>query len=1394
MITDKLSNWLRYSGKGLENVMDEVDNGLLHPFGQGDLFDLAGIGVWVFGPHGETLSVNDVLAGRLGYSREEILLLPSTVFTGGRMLELISSNMRRRRQGIAESYDARLLHRDGSDVWFRISSVPKFSQSGEFLGATCFLTDISSQKKSERKLRESEDRHRSIMETISDGYYEADLRGNLVMANGALARIYRSVLGTEIIGQNYRELIDAEYIEAIREAFKSVFYTKQPCTGVRCRLTGLGGAHKWLDISVSPILSDSNRVKGFLGIVHDVTENVESRETLRQSEERYRTILETIQDGYYECDLSGKLLFCNEAFAHIHGASRKELFSINYLDYVTPETAKSIYQAFNQVYRTGEPLPFFEFDMINEDGTTRYLEESVSLIRDAEGKAIGFRGIVRNTTERHRAEEQRRELEERFRTIANNAPVMIWMSRPDKMCDFFNQRWLEFTGRTLEEEWGNGWMDDIHPDDLEQVTGICSSGFHARKPFKMEYRMLRHDGIYRWVQDEGIPRYTVDGDFAGFIGCCLDITELKEAEEALRQSEARYRTILENIHEGYYETDLAGRLTFVNDGLVKMFASSKKKLLGLNMMQFADAENSRRLRDAAQWVRGTKQAKPSVTYEITMSSGAKRNADISLAPIIDDHGHVTGYRGIIRDITERKAAEEALRENEALLRTVINSNPDWIFIKDLNHRYKLVNHSYANSLNIESEDFVGKNDLELGFPEEQVKGSAEKGIRGFWADDLEVFTTGATKFIEEPVNIEGETRLFNTVKVPLRADNGEVWGVLGVARDVTELKLAESALRASEERFAKAFSASPEPMCLVTLDQGQFLHINDAWEQCFGLKREDLIGRTTTDLNLTPYPMSREKFVDWIKRDGGIRDWEFSTPAKDGQIHTFLISIELIELEGQQVMLSVSKDITERKNIEKHLRASEERFAKAFNASPQPMAILELPSRKYANVNDALLQNSGWTREEMIGRTPTELKVWADPEDASQIENLINEQGFIRDVETSFLTRQREVRDFLYSAEQIVFNGQPHLLVVANDITERKRAEKALRDSEERYRILFEHGFAGISRSSSDGRLIDFNDALAQMFGFQTREELLRFSALQFYFDDTERRRMIEALRKHGSVRNVEKLMKRRDGKEIWTLSNVTVHEHCEDGTLIWDSVVLDITERKLIEQELKESHEQLRAFSARLEKVREEERLHLSREIHDNLGQALTGLKLDFSWLDKHLARSSDEGLRFKTESKLKEIAVLLEETIQTVRDIATKMRPGILDTLGLRAAIDWLSREFERRTGIKCKLDLCPEPKGLSSLQAIALYRIFQEILTNIIRHARATEVNIGLAVENEQIMLTVKDNGIGITEEQSRNTMSLGLLGMRERALNFDGNVTINGQPGAGTAVFVMMPIEK
>ncbi len=353
-------------------------------------------------------------------------------------------------------------------------------------------------------------------------------------------------------------------------------------------------------------------------------------------------------------------------------------------------------------------------------------------------------------------------------------------------------------------------------------------------------------------------------------------------------------------------------------------------------------------------------------------------------------------------------------------------------------------------------------------------------------------------------------------------------------------------------------------------------------------------------------------------------------------------------------------------------------------------------------------------------------------------------------------------------------------------MTERRQAEEALRESEARLRRLVESNLIGIILADTTGRVIDANDAFLKMVGY-TREDLLAGNMRWSEMTPPEYLPLsLEALRQlqeTGAVAPFEKEYLRKDGSRVPVLLGVAMLEGSEQETVAF---VIDLTERK-------QAEEQLRALTARLQNIREEERTRIAREVHDELGQALTGLKMDLSWIINRLPQAGDKKVSRLIEDRSKGMFDLIAKTIKTVRKISSDLRPGVLDDLGLVAAIEWQANDFQNRTGIRCKFDAAVEHIELDREVSTAVFRIFQETLTNVARHADATRVEIKLNRSNGNLVLEVTDNGKGITKQDIAGKKSLGLLGMRERAHIVGGEVTLRGARNKGTTVIVEVPIE-
>jgi len=323
------------------------------------------------------------------------------------------------------------------------------------------------------------------------------------------------------------------------------------------------------------------------------------------------------------------------------------------------------------------------------------------------------------------------------------------------------------------------------------------------------------------------------------------------------------------------------------------------------------------------------------------------------------------------------------------------------------------------------------------------------------------------------------------------------------------------------------------------------------------------------------------------------------------------------------------------------------------------------------------------------------------------------------------------------------------------------------------------------------------SESFSKLFGY-TSQEMYPVSfawnnAMQNIHPE-DRDRMMATARKTidggGKMWAVEYRYRRKDGSYAWVEGHGYVIRDETGQALRAIGCATDITARKLAEERLDRSHRQLRALSARLESLREEERRRIAREIHDELGQMLTGLKMDLRWAEKHLARENSKTLN-PVLDKIVEAGELASATIGSVQRIARELRPDVLDDLGLAAALKHEAARWQNRTGIACQLSAPEPPLSPSPDVATTVFRIFQEALTNVARHAEATEVQVALREEDAQIVLRVADNGKGIRPADLEGTKSLGLLGMKERAQAFGGEVTFQNQAPRGTIVTLRLP---
>ena len=389
-------------------------------------------------------------------------------------------------------------------------------------------------KQMEAELRESEEKYRNILENIEDGYFEVDRAGDFTYFNTSLCRIL-GYSREEMSVMNYKVLTDAENVKNVFQAFNEIYVTGIPSKGFEWEAIRKDGAKRCVEVSVSLIVKPGEKPTRFRGIARDITDRKQAEGKLLESEEKYRNILESIEDGYFEVDISGNFTFFNNSVCRILENTRAELMGMNNRKYTDKENSQILYQAFNKVFRTEEPSTGVDYEIIRKDGTKLYIQSSVSLIRNTSGHPIGFRGIMRNITERKQAQEALQASAERYRRIVETSSEGIWILNEEGRTTFVNKRIADMLGDAPEEMLGkrvNSFMFEEDLEDHELRTDLRRRGLEE----VFERRFRRKDGTTIWNIVSSSPLLDSQGRFTGSFAMFTDITERKRAEEKLQDT------------------------------------------------------------------------------------------------------------------------------------------------------------------------------------------------------------------------------------------------------------------------------------------------------------------------------------------------------------------------------------------------------------------------------------------------------------------------------------------------------------------------------------------------------------------------------------------------------------------------------------------------------------------------------------------------------------------------------------------------------------------------------------------------------------------------------------------------------------------------------------------
>jgi PAS domain S-box-containing protein len=648
-------------------------------------------------------------------------------------------------------------------------------------------------------------------------------------------------------------------------------------------------------------------------------------------------------------------------------------------------------------------------------------------------------------------------------------------------------------------------------------------------------------------------------------------------QEAMLEAEWKLRNIVEHSTNLFYMHTVDNILTYVSPQSRQFFDCEPEEALVRWTEFITDNPVNRAAIDATQRAIDTGQRQPPYQVECIGKTGRKIWVEANETPVVEK-GKTVAIVGSLTDITERKKAEDALRFSEERYRALFRDNPTMIVTLDAELTMLSVNPVCVSQLGFTIDELEGQSVLKL-----------------FHEDDRPALTEQLRLCLQNPDQVHRwQFRKIRKDGVLLWVDesaqavydlNGAL-NILVVCQDITERKQAEEALRESENKFSKAFQATPSVLVIASLADGRYIEVNEAFELAMGYSRDEVLGCSSLKFNIWQNREDRAMVLRMLAEGKKVRDLEIGFRSKSGAIIVGLYSAEIIEIGAEQCLLSLVNDITARKKAEEELRHSEERYRLLYNDTPVMLHSIDHDGR-LVGVSNYWLETLGYARIEVLGRPLTEFLTPASRSYATEV--VFPEffrTGSCKEVPYQIVKKNGEMLDVNLSAiaERDSEGKVVRSLAVMVDVTERNRAEEALRKSEKKFLTVFHAvpAILGIT-TPAEGRFVDVNETCMRILGYQ-RDEVIGYTALELgiWERQADRERALKALEEHGTVRDIEISLRGKTGENFVGLMSAEFIEIDDERYIL--SMINDITERKRMEEEIKRLNTDLAARAVELE------------------------------------------------------------------------------------------------------------------------------------------------------------------------------------------------------------------
>jgi PAS domain S-box-containing protein len=1125
----------------------------------------------------------------------------------------------------------------GKFGWASQTTGPLFNFEGEVIGAIATVHDVTTRKKAEEDLRFSEEKFRSITEQINDYISISDVNGIIFYASPASKTMFQYE-PNEMTGHHFMDFIDEAYLQKAVDAFQNGISEKRKAVNLELRLKRKDGSTFFGELNGGKIeFGDETRV---LVVVHDITERKKAEMALELTKQSYVDIINSVSEAIYVLDENATFIDINKGAREMFQLSNEELIGKKPTAVAAPglNNLKRIQKLLQSVFKTSVPATF-EFWAVRKNGEIFPKEVIVNKGRYFEKDVLV--ATARDTTERKAAQHEIDKIGKHYQALIENAPDGIVLISADNQYKYASPSARRIFGYAPTEEFLKQPNDFIHPDDLNEVLlNLSKILANPTLVSTIEYRILNKTGNWKWIETT-FTNLLADPTVAAIVLNFRDITERKSAEKALQSSEEKYRSITENISDVVWISDLNFNLSYISPSASKMYRTSESELILLYKLEKRFPPDSiviiqkRLAEELGRENDPTWDKKRIIIAEMEhyRADGSTFMAEMRLSFLRDEYENIIGFQGLTRDITERIAAENALKRSEEKYRQITENISDVVWTSDLQFNLNFISSSVEKMIGETAEKHLYRSVREKFSPSSLAKIVSEFNLEFEKEKDPNIKKDRIQTIEVEHYRADGSIFWAEMRMSFLRDEASNITGLLGVTRDISERKQAEMQINKLNDCFLTFGSNPKENINQLVKVCGELFNGTCAVYNRLKEGKISIFGswNIPENIELTVHQQGNicakviHEKSDNIQIFRNLKNSEFAATdpnilqmgidtcigktVKFGKDNAAALCVlfendyspSKNEIHLLEIIASAIGVEEERMQVQKVLEVSEEKYRTIIEYSNDWIWMLD-KNGYFTFINKTIEKATELNAEDWIGKSFIPLAL---EEDLPMLTDI-----FQRSLNGEVCTYELRFRKLDASILTILVNTSPiyeqnliiGMISFGQDITERKKAEKALVESEMLYRNLVQRIPDGVYKSTAEGKFVDVNPAMVKMLGYESKEDMLSIDIKkELYFEESHRDSNV--LNPNNEEKAVFELRK-KDGSGIW-VEDHGWYNFDETGRKISNEGVLrDITERKKAEEALTEKMDELMRFH-RLMVGRELTMIELKKEVNHLLRKA---------------------------------------------------------------------------------------------------------------------------------------------------------------------------------------------